>query len=267
MSRSISQTLAYGYSIYNSQKLVGLNSLSLSNGDMRPIDDIRHENLLALIATKGGQRQFADAAGIKNPAQVSQWVNRSPNAATGKPRVMSGGTARAIEAALGLPTGWMDTHQGATDAGSHAVLEAETPPGYVRFDLFEGGAGMGAGMVNQDYPEVVKTIEIAEWEVRRKLGYLPKPGRIQIITGRGPSMRPKLEDGDIVWIDTSCDYFDGDDYYLINVGGETQIKMLQKRGDGLYVVSVNTDFPAYRPDVGEVTILGKALIHAGLRKF
>ena len=126
---------------------------------------------------------------------------------------------------------------------------------------------MGAGIVNQDYPEVVQTIEIAEWEVRRKLGYLPQPGRIQIITGRGPSMRPKLEDGDIIWIDTSCTYFDGDDYYLINIGGETQIKMLQKRGDGLHVVSINPDFPTYRPDDGDVSILGKALIHAGLRRF
>ena len=126
---------------------------------------------------------------------------------------------------------------------------------------------MGMGVVNQDYPEVLQTIEVAEWEVRRKLGYLPQPGRIQLITGRGPSMRPKLEDGDIVWIDTTCDFFDGDDYYLINISGETQIKMLQKRGDGLWVVSVNTDFPAYRPDPGELSILGKALIHAGLRKF
>ena len=234
---------------------------------MRPIDDIRHENLLTLIESKGGQRRFADDAGIRNPAQVSQWVNRSPNAATGKPRVMAGSTARSIEAALGLPSGWMDTQHTDESASVSRVLETETPSGYVRFDLFEGGAGMGAGMVNQDYPEVVKTIEVAEWEVRRKLGYLPKPGRIQIITGRGPSMRPKLEDGDIVWIDTSCDYFDGDDYYLINIGGETQIKMLQKRGDGLYVVSVNTDFPAYRSDPEELSILGKALIHAGLRKF
>ncbi len=234
---------------------------------MRPIDEVRHDNLVALIAEHGGQRSFADAAGIKNPAQVSQWVNRSRNATTGKPRVMAGATARAIEAALGLQAGWMDTAHGDTDKSVSQVAATETPAGYVRFDLFEGGAGMGVGIVNQDYPEVVKTIEVAEWEVRRKLGYLPQPGRIQIITGRGPSMRPKLEDGDIVWIDTSCDYFDGDDYYLINIGGETQIKMLQKRGDGLYVVSVNTDFPAYRPDPGDVSILGKALIHAGLRKF
>jgi len=260
-------TLACGYSKYNSQKLVGLDSHSLSNSRMRTIEEVRLENLISLITANGGQRQFAEAAGIKNPAQVSQWVNRSRNATTGKPRVMSGTTARAIEASLGLAAGWMDTQHAPDSLSSSEFSESETRPGYVRFDLFEGGAGMGAGMVNQDYPEVVQTIEIAEWEVRRKLGYLPQPGRIKIITGRGPSMRPKLEDGDIIWIDTTCDYFDGDDYYLINIGGETQIKMLQKRGDGLYVVSVNTDFPAYRPDPGDVSILGKALIHAGLRKF
>lgn len=232
---------------------------------MRPIEEIRRVNLRTLIQQHGGQRAFGDAAGIKNPAQISQWVNGLRNSKTGKPRLMSGATARAIEVALSLHPGWMDT---AHDDDAVAVIsETETKSGYVRFNVFEGAAGMGVGVVNQDFPEVVESLEIAEWEVRRKLGFLPQPGRIQLITGRGPSMRPKLEDGDIIWIDTSCNFFDGDDYYLINIGGETQIKMLQRRGDGLYIVSVNPDFPSYRADDGEVAVLGKALIHAGLRKF
>jgi len=147
------------------------------------------------------------------------------------------------------------------------VLETETPPGYVRFHLFEGAAGMGLGVVNQDFPEVMQVMEVAEWEVRRKLGFLPRPGRIQIITGRGPSMRPKIEDGDIVWIDTACDYFDGDDYYLISYAGETQIKMLQKRSDGMWVVSANPEFKEWRCEPTELSIQGKALVHAGLRRF
>ena len=80
-------------------------------------------------------------------------------------------------------------------------------------------------------------------------------------------MRPRVEDGDIVWIDTTCNAFDGDDFYLINVGGGTQIKLLQRRGDGLYVCSMNPDFPTYRSEEHEVVVLGKALIHAGLRRF
>lgn len=219
---------------------------------------------LAIEHAQLTKAELARRVGISAPS-VNGWFS-------GKAKFLRGENLLAAAKALGVSETWLATGKGSMYSAVQErpvsyVAEIETPPGYVRFDLFEGGAGMGAGMVNQDYPEVVKTIEVAEWEVRRKLGYLPKPGRIQIITGRGPSMKPKLEDGDIVWIDTSCDYFDGDDYYLINIGGETQIKMLQKRGDGLYVVSVNTDFPAYRPDPGDVSILGKALIHAGLRKF
>ncbi|PZT12442.1 LexA family transcriptional regulator [Stenotrophomonas maltophilia] len=221
------------------------------------------ERLAAAIAhAQITKAELARRVGISAPS-VNGWFS-------GKSKFLRGENLLGAAKALGVDQTWLATGKGQMLSGAEPrewVAPSETPPGYVRFDLFEGGAGMGAGIVNQDYPEVVKTIEVAEWEVRRKLGYLPQPGRIQIITGRGPSMRPKLEDGDIVWIDTSCDYFDGDDYYLINIGGETQIKMLQKRGDGLYVVSVNTDFPAYRPDPGDVSILGKALIHAGLRKF
>ena len=126
---------------------------------------------------------------------------------------------------------------------------------------------MGVGVVNQDVPEVMQVMEVAEWEVRRKLGFLPRPGQIQIITGRGPSMRPKIEDGDIVWIDTAVDYFDGDDYYLISYDGETQIKMLQKRVDGMYVVSANPDFKEWRCEPDELSIQGRALVHAGFRRF
>lgn len=216
--------------------------------------------------------ELARRVGISAPS-VNGWF-------TGKAKFLRGENLLAAAKALAVDEGWLATGKGqmeprhghsveesTADYRISPVLETETPSGYVRFDLFEGGAGMGAGLVNQDYPEVVRTIEVAEWEVRKKLGYLPQPGRIQIITGRGPSMRPKLEDGDIIWIDTTCDYFDGDDYYLINIGGETQIKMLQRRGDGMYVVSINPDFPTYRADEGEVSILGRALIHAGLRRF
>lgn len=229
------------------------------------------DRLTIAIAQAGiTKAELARRVGISAPS-VNGWFS-------GKAKFLRGENLLAAAKALQVDEGWLATGKGQPDRSNQVretddsynvstVLETETPPGYVRFDLFEGGAGMGAGIVNQDYPEVVQTIEVAEWEVRRKLGYLPQPGRIQIITGRGPSMRPKLEDGDIIWIDTTCDYFDGDDYYLINIGGETQIKMLQKRGDGMYVVSINPDFPTYRSDEGEVSILGKALIHAGLRRF
>lgn len=205
----------------------------------------------------GIQASFVAAVGI-NQGELSGLLNGKKSFGEKK--------ARSLEASARMPSGYLDSETSLPSLHA-AVAEPEIRPGYVRFNLFEGAAGMGAGVVNQDFPEVMQEMVVAEWEVRRKLGFLPKPGRIQIITGRGPSMRPKIEDGDIVWIDTGCDYFDGDDYYLISYDGETQIKMLQKRVDGLYVVSANPEFKEWRCDPGDVCIRGKALVHAGFRRF
>lgn len=74
---------------------------------MQTVDDIRRGRLLRLIAEHGTQSALAKAIG-KSPAQISQWVNRSPDSKTGKPRVMDSATAREIERACGKPVGWMD---------------------------------------------------------------------------------------------------------------------------------------------------------------
>jgi hypothetical protein len=74
---------------------------------MKEVEEIRRRNLERLVAERGGQRSLADAIG-KAPAQISQWINRSPYAKSGKPRVMGSRAARSIEAALGLPSGSLD---------------------------------------------------------------------------------------------------------------------------------------------------------------
>lgn len=99
-------TLAPRYRLVNSALRIGLSSGMLSNERM-DVEETRRLNLLTLIALAGGQRELAERL-KKNPAQISQWVNRSPDSKTGKPRVMSSGSARAIEKALAYPRGWLD---------------------------------------------------------------------------------------------------------------------------------------------------------------
>lgn len=97
---------------------------------MQTIDDIRRERLLQLIAEKGTQAALARVIG-KSPAQISQWVNRSPDSKTGKPRVMDSATAREIESACGKVVGWMDqpTQQtGATVVVAHEPRPAQSEP-------------------------------------------------------------------------------------------------------------------------------------------
>lgn len=93
---------------------------------MKLIDDIRADNMKLLQAEYGSVKALADHLG-KSESQVSQWINRSTNSGTGKPRAMRSSTARGIEAACGKPVGWMDIdreklHVAATDGANVLLL-------------------------------------------------------------------------------------------------------------------------------------------------
>lgn len=218
----------------------------------------RRANLAALLDTYGKTR-LGELVDI-NPDYLFQ-MGRGAGKSS---RSLSDSNAVKIERALKLQPGILSLPPGERIT---AVSAREIGPNYVRFSLLDGGAGMGDGVVNDDFPEVVREVEMAAWEVRRKLGYIPEDGRIRLITGRGPSMRPMIDNGDVVLVDTSVSHFDGDAVYVINIGGETQIKVLQMRADGLYVVSKNQDYPAYRVEKRSLLhIGGKVVATLGIKE-
>ncbi|WP_242691101.1 S24 family peptidase [Lysobacter enzymogenes] len=229
------------------------------SADDRPEVALRRRRLKAWIDThfRGRKADFIRAYGL-NQGEIS-----------GLLRTKSFGEKRAasLEAATGMPPGYLSAPDGAIADRPKAtrVTSSETARDYVRFQLLDGAAGMGDGVENSDYPEVIREVDIAGWEVRRKLGFLPRPGRIKLLTGRGPSMRPMIDNGDVCMVDTEVHAFVGDAVYVINVGGETLIKMLQMRGDGLYVVSANVDYPAYKVDRSELFVGGRVVSVLGMK--
>ncbi len=116
-----------------------------------------------------------------------------------------------------------------------------------RVSQIDAEAGMGGGLANHDYPDVIKEVDFDPTYIRALLGFVPKPGRLKLVTGRGDSMTPTINPGDVVIVDTGCEAFDGDGIYLIDTGNGAQIKRLQALGDGVHVISANKeykDFPA-----------------------
>lgn len=73
---------------------------------MKPIEQVRRENLEALVGAEPSQAAFARKIG-KDKNQVNQWLGRAGR------RNLSGDTARELERILGKPTGWMDQEHGA----------------------------------------------------------------------------------------------------------------------------------------------------------
>lgn len=74
---------------------------------MKTITEIRHANLLELVARYKGVTKFADAID-RSYSQISQVKNRTRHSKTGAPREVGDDLARHIERMCRLEAGWMD---------------------------------------------------------------------------------------------------------------------------------------------------------------
>lgn len=126
-----------------------------------------------------------------------------------------------------------------------SVASSETRAGYVRYqDVGQGGAG--PGVINPDYPEVLREVEIAEWQVRQELGRVPPPSRVKLLTVRGESMAPRIRSGDVVFVDIEDQSPHDGGLFVIVLHGHALVKRLEIRTDGLHIVSLAAP---ERPDI------------------
>jgi len=119
------------------------------------------------------------------------------------------------------------------------VDDDESPT--VRLDRLDVQASAGPGTAPTDYPAVVERVEVLEAWARRVLGSAD-PDRIKIIDVRGDSMAPRLNDGDIVFVDVSVPTVDTDGVYVFVRDGALHIKRLQRLGERLAIISDNTAY-------------------------
>ena len=118
----------------------------------------------------------------------------------------------------------------------------ETKHGYVRLSIMNIEASCGDGVINEDFPEVIREIEIAEWQLMQCLGFIPRDNRVQLITVRGDSMYPDIKHGDSLMVDVTRNFFDNDGLYMLNLHGFVYVKRLQLMLDGLHVISTNPKY-------------------------
>lgn len=151
---------------------------------------------------------------------------------------------------------------------SVTISTDETPPGYVRLDLLATEGSMGDGAQNSDYPEVLRHIDVAEAWARTRL---PRDlSRIRIITGRGDSNAPMINDGDILFVDSGIDHFAGEGMYLFNWMGHMLCKRLAPNlaTGKLEIQSVNKSYETTEVPPGEISqlnIVGKVVAWWTLR--
>ncbi|CAH0175101.1 LexA family transcriptional regulator [Stenotrophomonas lactitubi] len=198
------------------------------------------------------QKGIADSFGVTEQA-VSGWLR------TGK-------VDKRKLPKLAQLTGKPLSHFGMGEAVA-VVSTPATTHSYVRVQQLDGDADMGDGAINEDFPDIVRAMDFAPTYIRSVVGFVPPPGRLVLVTGRGDSMIPVINPGESLMVDTGVTGFDGDGIYLLNTGNGQQVKALQDRGDAVYVVSANAGlYPAF-PMPPNTVIGGKVYLRNRIDRF
>ncbi|MEG2990186.1 MAG: S24 family peptidase [Citrobacter sp.] len=125
------------------------------------------------------------------------------------------------------------------------VFPREQPAsGYVRLQHLSPQPSMGPGAELCEPVQLVRHLDVLESWVRQKVGSASYD-RIKILTGCGQSMRPTIQDQDLVFVDIGQRTIDIPGIYVLDVCGRFLLKRAMILSDGTLVLrSDNTaEFP------------------------
>lgn len=128
--------------------------------------------------------------------------------------------------------------------GVPAFPREQPASGYVRLQHLSPQPSMGPGADLCEPVQVVRHLDVLESWVRQKVGSTSYD-RIKILTGCGQSMRPTIQDQDLVFVDIGQRVIDIPGIYVLDVCGRFLLKRAMILSDGTLVLrSDNTDeFP------------------------
>lgn len=187
------------------------------------IDEIRRENLLALIDRYKSIAEFNVALGRRrNDPTFALIKNRQLN--RGKPRVMGDKIARGIEDRLGLSSGWMDEDH------SNVPMKADyiDDVGLFRVKTIPLSGG----------PEVPDPINLDRSIFDKFFPGAPIDG-FAAAAAQDDAMAPAINQGDRVLIDTRAKFYTKDGCYCIRASGRYLLRRLTIRLDGALIVSAD----------------------------
>lgn len=112
----------------------------------------------------------------------------------------------------------------------------------ISFDLLDVTATAGKGYYNEDFPETVqKVIFKLDW-AKKNIGSNLR--NIHLITAKGDSMEPTIKSGDILFVDSTVQFYNGEGIYVISDENGVKVKRLQSRtgSGGMNIISDNSRY-------------------------
>ena len=234
--------------------------------------------LKSLVASHGGTAQFvrnlARPGAERTPTEsyINQLIGGHKKSFGEKSAANIALLAGLSENAFDLP--YIDNEQLTTDSVSQSAITFGDrlfgpDPGYIAFGLLDVRASAGNGSQQVDFPEVVRNVNVLESWAKANLPV--DLSNIKVISARGTSMQGSIENGDVLFVDSSVKAYDGDGIYVIARGNDVQVKRLQKlNGDVLAVLSDNRAYESERlvgAEANAVVICGRVLAAWSIKRF
>lgn len=142
----------------------------------------------------------------------------------------------------GYPKSWFLGETGGTTFP--AAQTSQDRSDSVVFRVLDVHFSCGDGCtVPGEFIDVIRSIELDPEYARQLVGNRPFKN-IEIGNAKGDSMAPTISPGDLLFLDKTVRYFDGDGIYAFCFDGESYVKRLQKIGSKVMVLSDN---PNYQP--------------------
>ena len=150
---------------------------------------------------------------------------------------------------LGVDAKWLQSGEGELPEISTALSTSELSDTQHdgrhkhRIDYLDVRAAAGlTGFENSDYPEVISSIYLTDEGMLQIIGKKNANG-ICIVNVPTDSMEPTIRKGDLVFIDTKINAYNGDGIYAFTIDGALFIKRVQKLvGGGYRLHSDNKDY-------------------------
>ena len=150
----------------------------------------------------------------------------------------------------------------------HFVLEDEpvsrTDDDFALVDMLDVRASAGMGALNGHHEVIGRFAFKRNWLAQKGL----TPTAAKLIRARGDSMADRINNGDILLVNTAINSLTQDGIYVIELDGHDYVKLLQKdfSTGGVQVISYN---PAYKPQLlgpaqaADLRISGRVVWHGG----
>ena len=185
------------------------------------------------------------------PKAVSKWFNGES--------IPRRGTLKALASHIGTSASYLlgDVDEDGIDTEATPILKD-----VFRIDLLDITVSAGPGVINQEFVEILHSVEYAPAEARHMFDGR-KAESIRIINVRGDSMSGTIEPGDLLFVDISVKSFDGDGIYAFLYDDTAHVKRLQKMKDKLLVISDNKSYAPWDPiekeEMNRVLVFGKVI--------